>query len=113
MVVRDEAGLRQVWQQATSRLSSPLELPAVDFTREMLLVVGAGRMAPDDEIHVDSIALRSDPAARQESLTAVVRTTQSCRRFNADAYPLEIVRVRRIEGPVEFVERREQQAGCR
>lgn len=116
MVVRDQDGLRRIWERATSAQPAPPPFPQVDFDRDMLLVVAAGRMSPDDEIRVDSVAVRRDPAAprdRREVLTAVVRTTEGCRRLNADAYPLEIVRVRRFDGPVEWTERRGRADGCR
>src|SRR5687768_11073892 len=45
-VVRDEATLRQLWERATTGQSAPPPLPRVDFAREMVLVVGAGRKTP-------------------------------------------------------------------
>lgn len=116
LVVRDAATLADVWQRVTSRQVEPPPAPQVDFTREMLLVVAAGRMTPEDEIRVDSVGIRSETTAtgRTERVMAViVRIREGCRRFNADAYPLEVVRVRRFDGPVNFVERREQAADCR
>ena len=106
IVVREGDGWRTVWAQATSTQPSPPPLPAVDFTREMVLVVGAGRMTPGDQIHVDSAGVR------QDFFVAVVRTIVQCRPFPADAYPLEIVRVRRSDKQATFVERRERAANC-
>ena len=82
----------------------------------MLAVVAAGRMTPDDQIRVDSVAVtrRMNAAGRMEEvLNIFVRTTTGCRRFNADAYPLEIIRLKRFEGTIEFIERRDQAEGCR
>ena len=106
MVVRDGAAWRTVWAQATSAQPAPPPLPAVDFEREMVLVVGAGKMTPGDQIHVDSAGVRRD------FFVAVVRTIVQCRPFPADAYPLEIVRVTRSDKTATFVERRERAANC-
>ena len=106
MVVRDGAAWRTVWAQATSTQPAPPPLPTVDFEREMVLVVGAGRMTPGDQIHVDSAGVRRD------FFVAVVRTIVQCRPFPADAYPLEIVRVTRSDKPPTFVERRERATNC-
>jgi len=97
MVVRDGAAWRTVWAQATSAQPAPPPLPAVDFEREMVLVVGAGKMTPGDQIHVDSAGVRRD------FFVAVVRTIVQCRPFPADAYPLEIVRVARSDKTATFV----------
>ncbi|HUE96314.1 MAG TPA: hypothetical protein VMN39_06620 [Longimicrobiaceae bacterium] len=110
LVVRDEATLRAVWSQATSAQTAPPPAPEVDFQREMLLVVGAGRMAPEDQIRVDSVAVVRGSSG--QALMAIVRLSEGCRRMNIDAYPLEIVRVGRIEGEVEFVERRDRAPSC-
>lgn len=116
LVIRDATTLADVWQRVTSRQVEPPPAPQVDFSREMLLVVAAGRMTPEDEIRVDSVGIHSETTAtgRSERVMAViVRIREGCRRFNADAYPLEVVRVRRFDGPVNFVERREQATDCR
>lgn len=115
LVVRGEALWREIWEQATSPRYSPPPLPVIDFSQEMVLVVGAGRMTPEDRIQVDSVGVRRERTADgsdRDVLAVVVRTTRGCGRFDADAYPLEIVRVRRFEGPVNFIERREQPAEC-
>jgi hypothetical protein len=116
MVVKDAETLNAVWERATSRQASPPPAPTVDFGREMLVVVGAGRMTPDDQIRVDSayVTREMDSAGRmEEMLNVLVRTIAGCRRFNADAYPLDIVRMRRFDGPIRFVERSAQTEGCR
>lgn len=113
LVVRDNATLTQVWAQATSGQSSPPAVPTIDFGSDMLLVVGAGRKTAEEQIRVDSVAIQRVPAAGgEQTLFAVVRLTEGCQRFNIDAYPLEIVRVARFDGPVEFVERRSRSEDC-
>jgi hypothetical protein len=116
IVVRTAAEFSEVWTRATSRQTSPPAPPAVDFARDMVLVVGAGRMITGDEIRVDSVGLSramNPQGQMEEGLTIIVRTTVGCRRMNLDAYPLEIVRVRGYAGPIRWVERREQATNCR
>ncbi|MEW5926257.1 MAG: hypothetical protein AB1941_02105 [Gemmatimonadota bacterium] len=116
MVVRDEAGLRTLWSRVTAGQASPPPAPAVAFDREMLLVVGAGRKTPEDQIQVDSVGVRREmgPSGRMREVLAVqVRTTEGCGRFRSTAaFPVQIVRVRRFDGEVSFVERRERAEGC-
>ncbi len=115
LVVRDREALQRLWTQATAGQAAPPPPPQVDFGREMLLAVGAGRMTPEDQIQVDSVGVRPETTAagrREDVLAVVVRTTEGCRRFNVDAYPVEIVRVRRFDGPVSFLERRVQATDC-
>ncbi len=116
IVVRTADELASVWQRATSGQATPPPVPQIDFGRELVLVAAAGRMTPDDQIQVDSVAVRKErtPDGKlQDVLTAWVRVTQGCRRFKADAYPVELVRVRQFAGPVHFVDQRVQTAGCR
>ncbi|MQA89712.1 MAG: hypothetical protein GEU90_05690 [Gemmatimonas sp.] len=115
VVVRDESTLREFWESATSTQLAPPPMPAVDFGREMVLVIGAGRMTPADQLQVDSVGVRDEPTSgggRQRVLEAVVRTIQGCQEFNADAYPVVFLRVQRFDGTVRFTERRDQSAGC-
>jgi hypothetical protein len=114
-VIRDADAYRQIWQEATARQASAPAAPPVDFARDMLLVVAAGRMTPEDEIHVDSVVVRTERGAEgrvEEVMSAIVRTYQGCRRANVAAYPIEIVRVRRFDGPVRWIERREREQDC-
>ncbi len=114
LVVRDPNALASAWQRATSGQASPPPQPTVDFGHDMVLVVGAGRMTPDDQIHVDSVGMRKENADGKvrDVLIAWVSTIESCRRFRAEAYPLEIVRVRRFDGTVRFAEQRVKPTGC-
>ena len=106
IVVRDSATWRTTWQRATRSQPSPPPMPIVDFSRDMIVVAAAGRMKPGDAIHVDSIGTHG-------SLTVlVVRTIVACQPFPSDAYPFEIVRIPRRDGPVQFVEHQARAPGC-
>ncbi len=115
-VLRTAEALASVWQRATAGQATPPPVPTLDFGREMVLVAAAGRMTPDDQIQVDSVAVRKErtPEGKLEDvLTAWVRVTVGCRHFRADAYPVELVRVRQFSGPVHFVDQRVQTTGCK
>jgi hypothetical protein len=111
VVIRDAATLEQYWSRATSPQSSPPTAPAIDFGREMVILVALGRATPEEEIHVDSLLVRRELNAdgdRVETLAIVVRTVQGCGRFRTEAFPLEVVRARVFDGPMRWEERRQQ-----
>lgn len=115
IVVRDEAAWEDLWSRATSRQSSPPGRPSVDFGEQMVVAVGAGRMTPQDRIQVDSAGFyteRTVDGEEAEYFVVVVRTFEGCRLLDSDAFPLEIVRVPRFDGPVRWEERRDRQADC-
>jgi len=108
VVIRDRTALERRWQEATSPQATPPQTPTVMFDQEMVIVATAGRMTPEDEIHVDSLLVRRELNAQgqnEETLTVVVRTVVGCGRFRTEAFPLEIVKVRRFDGPVKWEER--------
>jgi hypothetical protein len=106
LTIRDVETWRNIWGRATAGQASAPPLPAIDFGRDMLLLVGAGRLRSGDQIHVDSVG------TRKGTTVAVVRTTVECQAFPAVAYPFEIVRVKRSERAVLFVERQSKPADC-
>src|SRR5712691_11837004 len=106
LVVEDSVTWKRVWTRASSTQPSPPPRPDIDFRSELLLVVGAGRMAPGDQIRVDSVGVRGG------FFIVVVRITTECRPLAADVYPVEIVRALRTGKPVAFTERRERGANC-
>ena len=107
MVVRDPATWGAVWRTANQNQASVPQMPAVDFATNMVLVVGAGRMRPGDQIRVDSLGVRGN------AFVAVVRITEECQPFPADVYPLEIVKAPRNNNEVIFDVRRIRGSQCR
>lgn len=106
---------QELWSRATSARSEPPRRPVVDFDESMVLAVANGRMNPGDEIRVDSVGVRevrTPGGETREEVGVVVRTVRACSGFEAASYPLEIVRVRRFDLPVTFVERSEEGPGC-
>lgn len=115
IVIRDADGWVSAWDRATSTQTNPLQRPSVDFGQNMVLVVAAGRMTPEDQIRVDSVGVRSvrtESGALEDVFEVVVRTVEGCGRLQVEAFPFEIVRTRRFEGEVRFVERRSSTEGC-
>ena len=111
-VIRSPGEFTTVWRKATSSQPTPPALPTVDFTKDMVILVAAGRRTPEDEIHVDSLFTRSEltPANKNvQTLSVVVRTAEGCGRMRIDAFPVQIVRVRKFDGPVKWEERRVKQ----
>ena len=47
-VVKDGTSFAQIWERATSALDDPPPAPEVDFSRHMVVVVGAGRSHPGE-----------------------------------------------------------------
>lgn len=115
LVVRTPAEFTSVWERATSRQADPPDPPLLDFAEKMVVVVGAGRMTPEDQIRVDSVGIRTvtDAEGRDEEILAVVvRTIQGCGRFAVDAWPLEIVAVPSFAGEVRFLDRTSRDPNC-
>jgi hypothetical protein len=114
LVIRDANTLRDQWQRATAGQTAPPTLLPVDFAREMVLMVAAGRKTLQDQIRVDSVrTVREIDASgrREEVMSVMVHLTEGCGRFTTPGYPIQIVRVPRFEGRVSFTERRER-ASC-
>ncbi len=115
LVVRDQRSWEDVWNRATSRRADPPPLPTVDFSEQMVLVAAAGQMATGDRIHIDSLGVRRQLTADDDSedvLDVVVQTTTGCGRFAGETYPVEIVRVLRFDGPVAWVEQSLRNPDC-
>lgn len=106
LTIRDPEAWDRAWAKATQQQATPPALPAIDFTRHMLLLVSAGPMRPGDEIRVDSTGVQSSRPV------AVVRTTVDCQPFPGSSHPTEIVRVRRSDSTVTFVERSAKVGDC-
>ena len=105
-VIRDPSGWVQAWQRATANEPSPPGLPTIDFTREMVIIVAAGRMNPGDVIRVDSVGVQGD------LVVATVSVITECDPFPGEAYPMEIVRVTRDDRVVTFRDQRRRAAHC-
>jgi len=101
LVVRDAAVWADTWARIRPERPAPA-LPAVDFSREMLIVAGLGtRPSGGHSIIVES-------ASREgESLQVVIRTETpvGCVGIAALTAPVDVARVPRTDGDVRFTER--------
>lgn len=116
VVVRDNAAYHDLWQRATSAQPNAVPAPAVDFSRDMVVMVAGGRMSPADQIHVDSVGVRRESTASgkaRDVLAVVYSVREACSKLNGDAYPVDIVRVQRYAGDVRFVAHRTRGSDCR
>jgi len=109
-VILDQTEFAQAWAQATSALDDPPPPPTIDFTRHMIVFVGAGRSHPGDEIQVDSVGFRMEsnprnPDRETEVIYFVVRTIVETDPFPGESFPIEIIRVDRSDRPVRWEER--------
>jgi hypothetical protein len=108
-VIRDSTAWAAFWNQAHALVEPAPLLPAVNFGDSMLLVAALGtRASGGHAVTIDSIA-------RGASLRAFVTTATpgpDCMTTMAITWPVQVVRVPRFEGSVEFVES-EQVRPCR
>ncbi len=109
VVISDPETLRLWWSRATAQTPEPKPaMPSVDFASHSVLLVTAGRSNAGDRIRVDSIGFEIRPTpggGRDEVWFAIVRTMPDCNPFPGTAYPLEFVRVPKVTGSFEFVDR--------
>lgn len=102
-VIRDAATWASTWTAIWQNVSPQPELPAVDFTREMLVVAALGeRGSGGFSIVVDS--------ARKTAggVVVVVHVTSpgaGCMNTMAITSPVDVARMPRVDGTVEFRER--------
>jgi len=105
LAVLDTADWAAIWKRIVGT-GSPAPVPSVDFSREMLLIVGMGQ-APcmGYQINVDTVFRDKD-----KRIYAVVRERHHgsrCGCLNEVVSPVDVIRVPRTVRPVTFLERRE------
>ncbi|HEX2716532.1 MAG TPA: hypothetical protein VHM67_02565 [Gemmatimonadaceae bacterium] len=102
-VIRDADAWRRLWSEVTRVVDGPVDQPVIDFTRDMLLVAGLGYRGDSCcEVRIDSVQ------ATPDTVIVIVTTTTAglhCGVFATASAPLDIIRIRRSEHAVRFVER--------
>lgn len=107
-VVRDRAAWEAAWQQLHNGLAAE-PLPAVDFTRDMVLLVAAGqRSTGGTSVRVDSVTAGAGGALVRYTVT---EPGAGCMSTQVMTAPVEVVRVPRVAGAVRF-ERRVARSEC-
>lgn len=105
LAIMDTADWTAIWKRIVGP-SSTAPAPTVDFSREMLLVVGMGE-APcmGYQINIDTVFRDAD-----KRIYAVVREREHgsrCGCLNEVVSPVDVIRVPRSLRPVTFLERKE------
>ncbi len=105
LAILDTADWDAIWKRIVGA-SSNAPAPSVDFSREMLLVVGMGQ-APcmGYQINIDTVFRDKD-----KRVYAVVRERghgSRCGCLNEVVSPVDVIRVPRTIRPVTFLERKE------
>jgi hypothetical protein len=111
VVVTDATRFGEIWSQSMA----PSASPAVDFEREMIVVVAIGRMTPGDAVAVDSAGVREIEFASgssQDVLMLKGRIIRDCTGFEGASYPYQILKVQRFDGPVQVDLARVTSEGC-
>ncbi|MFN2400652.1 MAG: protease complex subunit PrcB family protein [Gemmatimonadaceae bacterium] len=105
LVVRDALVWRAVWNQIFRSQSPVPELPVVDFSREMLVVVALGtRNSGGYSILVDRA---TEAGGALEFTIRSVSPGEACVVIAALTQPVDIARLARRDGPVRFREHAE------
>jgi hypothetical protein len=107
LAILDSADWTAVWKRIVGN-SSTAPVPPVDFTRQMLLVVGMGQ-APcmGYQINIDTVFHDRDDNSR---IYAVVRERQHgarCGCLSEVVSPVDVVRIPKTLRPITFMERME------
>ena len=99
LVVRDTATWRQLWERLEGGRHARRPVPVIDFSREVLLVAAWGLKGTGGHlIRIDSAVLRNGV------VEAYVHRYTSCRQYEAQTSPIDIVRLARPRARITFVE---------
>jgi hypothetical protein len=101
-VLRDSEAWEQFWSQAHSLLEPAPAPPSVNFADSMLLVAALGtRSTGGFSVAIDSVSRGS---ALRVFVTSIAPGPR-CVSTMAISWPVQVVRVARFDGSVEFVEK--------
>ena len=106
IVVRDHSSWQALWAQIYRGYAPVPPVPAVDFSRDMLVVVALGLRSSGGY----SILVDTANEARDSGLVVTVRSISpgpKCGVTAALTQPVDIARVPRRDGEVSFLERSE------
>ena len=99
LVVRDQAGWQGAWTRLHEGMVAPA-LPAVDFAREMVIVLALGeRSSGGHQVRFDGITASGSDATVRYTIT---EPGANCMTTQAMTAPVDIVRVPRATGTVRF-----------
>ena len=109
LVVRDSGAWQAVWDRIQAKQSA-VRRPTIDFSREMVIVVGLGsRGSTGHSIEVDSILAYESSGVIEVHLTKTQPMAGTEVGMLATA-PLDAVRLPRHRGDVRFVEQQRERS---
>jgi hypothetical protein len=100
-VIRDSAAWQAFWAQAHAQVEPAPPVPAVSFADSMLLVAALGTRSSG------GYSVRIDSVARGTTLRVFVTAVSpgpGCVTTMAIAWPVQVARVARFDGSVDFVD---------
>lgn len=98
--IRDEAGLRSLWQVHAKNLSPPADLPDVDFSKEMVIVAFAGQKNSGGyQLNITGFQRHDGHINVSLSLT---QPGPDCLVTEAATQPYVIVKVKQSGEPISF-----------
>jgi len=101
-VIQDEASLRAIWTQIHSRVIKPPAVPPIDFSKEIVVVVGMGAQATtSDVLRIISVAYGYPGSAVYVMVSSEV-AGKNCVVKPLLASPVEIIRFDKPPVPVLF-----------
>jgi len=101
-VVTDEQEFRVLWEQIFTN-SPPQALPAVNFSREAVIVVGlGGRSDGAERLQIDAIL---DDGSGLEVLSTTTIAGKGCAVTLSLTAPVEVVRIAATRRPITFTMR--------
>jgi protease stability complex PrcB-like protein len=109
-VIRDDSGWQQAWTEIWRGQTPVPALPAIDFDRDMVIVVALGEKPTGGySIFIDSVTETTT------GLTVQLRTVSpgaTCAVTLAVSQPVDVARVSQRAGPITYSQRAETQ-DCR
>ncbi|NOT33285.1 MAG: protease complex subunit PrcB family protein [Candidatus Eisenbacteria bacterium] len=102
-VINDQAALEQMWTTAFAAVGSPPQIPTIDFTKEMVVVVALGQRASGGY----SIQVADAKMSRGALVIDVLLKSPGnrCAVTLSFTEPLDIVKIARVSGSVRFEDR--------
>lgn len=98
-VIRDQAAFQAAWKTVLGGIPGDPP-PAVDFTKEMVILVAlGGRSTGGHAVRIDAVTPSGDGAVVRYTVT---RPGQGCMTTQSLTSPVEMVRAPRVNGAVRF-----------
>ncbi|HYW30322.1 MAG TPA: protease complex subunit PrcB family protein [Gemmatimonas sp.] len=110
VVIRDDAAWRTAWAEMWARTGPSVPpLPAIDFSRDMIILAALGQRNSGGY----SITIDSASRATSGAIVWVSKPTPGkCGTLAALTQPVDLARVPKVDGNVDFREREAVSPGC-